>query len=101
MSVPIALMPSRPCEPVHMRCAPMRRTPAPTVCWVWTGGRDLGAPETGSRSRAGLHHGAAGPHMHGIRAARAVQTSSDGHENGPHSHGGHQPGPAYFSIHAG
>jgi hypothetical protein len=25
-SVPIALMPPPPCEPVHMRCAPMRRT---------------------------------------------------------------------------
>jgi hypothetical protein len=26
MSVPIALTPPPPCEPVHMRCAPMRRT---------------------------------------------------------------------------
>src|SRR5262249_37733861 len=25
MSPPIALMPPRPCEPVHIRCAPMRR----------------------------------------------------------------------------
>ena len=29
MSVPIALAPPPPCEPVHMRCAPMRRTRAP------------------------------------------------------------------------
>jgi len=28
MSVPIALTPPPPCEPVHMRCAPMRRTRA-------------------------------------------------------------------------
>jgi hypothetical protein len=28
MSAPIALMPPPPCEPVHMRCAPMRRTRA-------------------------------------------------------------------------
>ena len=28
MSVPIALAPPPPCEPVHMRCAPMRRTRA-------------------------------------------------------------------------
>src|SRR5262245_28642665 len=76
MSVPIALMPPPPCEPVHMRCAPMRRTPAPILSvgsgahshdhtGDRTGGRDLGALPTGSRSRAGLHYGAAGPHMHG------------------------------------
>ena len=32
MSVPIALTPPPPCEPVHMRCAPMRRTRAHGPC---------------------------------------------------------------------
>ncbi len=54
MLVPIALMPPPPCEPVHMRCAPMRRTRAPILSvgsgahshdhtGDRTGGRDLGA----------------------------------------------------------
>ena len=37
MSAPIALMPPPPCEPVHMRCAPMRRTRAPGANRLPTG----------------------------------------------------------------
>ena len=47
MSVPIALTPPPPCEPVHMRCAPMRRTALAPRCYPKGGHGHLCSPLPG------------------------------------------------------